>query len=123
MYEAYWKLNHKPFTQRQEPARFYRSKSHQTALLRLTYALDNLTGPGLILGASGTGKTSLVKLLTADRHDLQPLIHIVFPAISPADLLRLVASEIAMFASVSPIIPTVTSGRPAPRSSSTSTGG
>ena len=104
MYEAYWKLNHKPFTQRQEPGRFYRGKSHQTALLRLKYALDNLTGPGLILGASGTGNTALVKLLTADHHDLRPLIHIVFPAISPGDLLRLVATEIATFASVSPVI-------------------
>lgn len=104
MYEAYWKLTQKPFIQRQDPARFYRSKSHQTALLRLKYAMDNLTGPGLILGASGTGKTSLVKLLTADHKELRPLIHIVFPAISPDDLLRLVASEIAMFASVSPVI-------------------
>ncbi len=103
MYEAYWKLSHKPFSQRHDPARFYRSKSHQTALLRLKYAMDNLAGPCLILGASGTGKTSLVKLLSADHGDLRPLVHIVFPAISPDDLLRLVASEIAMFACVSPV--------------------
>jgi type II secretory pathway predicted ATPase ExeA len=32
------------------------------------------------------------------------LVHIVFPAISPDDLLRLVASEIAMTASVSPVV-------------------
>ena len=104
MYEAYWKLNHKPFTERQDPSRFYQGKSHQTALLRLKYALDNLTGPGLIPGASGTGKTSLVKLLMADHKELQPLVHIVFPAISPDDLLRLVAAEVATFASVSPVI-------------------
>lgn len=104
MYEAYWKLSHKPFSQRQDPSRFYRSKSHQTALLRLKYALDNLTGPGLILGASGTGKTSLVKLLSADHSDLQPLVHIVFPAITPDDLLRLVSSELCLAARVSPIV-------------------
>ena len=104
MYELYWKLNQKPFTQRQDPARFYRSKSHQTALLRLKYALDNLAGPGLILGASGTGKTGLVKLLTTDHKAFQPLVHIVFPAISPEELLRLIASEVATFASVSPVI-------------------
>ena len=45
MYETYWNLNGKPFLQRSEPARFYRSKSHQAALLRLTYGLDNLSGP------------------------------------------------------------------------------
>ena len=110
MYQAYWKLHQKPFTQRQDPAKFYRSRNHQTALLRLKYALDNLTGPGLILGASGTGKTGLVKLLTTDHKDLHPLIHIVFPAISPDDLLRLVASELATFASVSPVSATGNEG-------------
>ena len=103
MYEEYWKFTQKPFSQRQDPARFYRSKTHQTALLRLKYSLDNLAGPGLILGASGTGKTSLVKLLTADHSDLHPLIRIVFPAVSPDDLMRIVAAEIATCANVSPI--------------------
>lgn len=104
MYEAYWKLDTKPFSQRYEPTRIYRSKSHQTALLRLKYAIDNLTGPGLILGASGTGKTCLVKVLTAEHKDLQPLVHIVFPATNPDDLLRLVGSELATYASISPIL-------------------
>ena len=104
MYEAYWKLNQKPFAQRHDPARFYRSKTHHTALLRLNYAIDNLTGPGMILGSSGTGKTAMVKLLSADSPNLKPFIHIVFPAISPDDLLRHVASEIAMYAAISPII-------------------
>lgn len=102
MYEAYWQLNQKPFSQRQDSARFYRSRNHQAALLRLKYSVDNLAGPCLILGASGTGKTSLVKLLTHDQSDLHPMIHIVFSAISPNDLLHLVAAEIAMCASVSP---------------------
>ena len=110
MYEAYWKLSQKPFTQRQDPSRFYRSKSHQTALLRLNYAIDNLTGPGLILGASGTGKTALVKLLSADSSGLQPFIHIVFPAISPDDLLRHVAGEVATFAAISPVLSTGNDG-------------
>ncbi|HQZ69504.1 MAG TPA: AAA family ATPase, partial [Planctomycetaceae bacterium] len=110
MYEAYWNLENRPFTQRHEPARFYRSKSHQTALLRLNYALDNLTGPGLVLGVSGTGKTCLVKLLTAEHKDLQPLVHIVFPATSPDDLLRMVACELANFAAVSPVISTGNDG-------------
>jgi type II secretory pathway predicted ATPase ExeA len=110
MYEAYWKLSQKPFTQRQDPSRFYRSKSHQTALLRLNYAIDNLAGPGLILGASGTGKTALVKLLSADSSDLKPFIHIVFPAISPDDLMRHVSGEIATFAAISPVLSTGNDG-------------
>lgn len=110
MYEAYWKFNQKPFAQRQDPSRFYRSKSHQTALLRVKYALDNLTGPAMILGASGTGKTALVKLLSAESSDLKPFVHIVFPSISPNDLLRHVASEISMFAAVSPVLTTGNDG-------------
>ena len=51
-----------------------------------------------------------ITLLTADHKDLQPLVHVVFPAISPDDLLRLVAREIATFAAVSPVLSTGNDG-------------
>lgn len=94
MYETYWNLTGKPFLQRSEPARFYRSKSHQAALLRLTYGLDNLSGPGLVLGLSGTGKSSLVRVFAEGRPTQRPFIHIVFPALDGDDLLRLIAAEL-----------------------------
>jgi len=45
MYEAYWKLQQRPFSQTAEPLLFYRSRSVQSALLRLQYAIENLNGP------------------------------------------------------------------------------
>ena len=89
MYEAYWNLNGRPFLQRGDPARFYRSQSHQAALLRLTYGLDNLSGPGLVLGLSGTGKSSLVRVFAERRPTQCPFIHIVFPALECDELQRL----------------------------------
>ena len=94
MYEAYWNLTGKPFPQRSEAARFYRSKSHQAALLRLTYGLDNLSGPGLVLGLSGTGKSSLVRVFAEERPSQRPFVHVVFPALQCDELLRLIAEEL-----------------------------
>jgi type II secretory pathway predicted ATPase ExeA len=95
MYESYWKLNGKPFSNRTDPRRFYRSKSHHSALLRLKYGFDNFAGPGLVLGLSGTGKSSLVKVFAAEHSTMRPLIHIVFPALECDELLRLIAAELS----------------------------
>ncbi|MFN9717597.1 MAG: ExeA family protein [Planctomycetota bacterium] len=95
MYESYWNLNHKPFPSRHEPGRFYRSKSHHSALLRLKYSIDNLSGPNVILGLSGTGKSSLVRQLPEQDSLLNPFVQVVFPTLTPGELLRLIAVELS----------------------------
>ena len=61
MYEAYWKLTARPFSQTAEPALFYRSRSVQSALLRMQYAIENLNGPCVVPGMTGTGKSALIR--------------------------------------------------------------
>ncbi len=100
MYEAFWKLTGKPFANRSELAHFYRSKSHHAALLRLKYGLDNFAGPGLIMGLSGTGKSTLVRVFAGEHAEFRPFVHIVFPALECDDLLRLIASELSESAHV-----------------------
>lgn len=95
MYESYWNLTGKPFSHRSEPARFFRSKSHQAALLRLKYGLDNFDGPGLVIGLSGTGKTSLIQVFAAEHSNMRPFVHVVFPALGCDELLRLIATELS----------------------------
>ena len=94
MYESYWKLNCKPFPLRHETDRFYRSKSHHAALLRLKYSIDHLSGPNVVLGLSGTGKSSLVRLLAEQDSTLRPFVQVVFPTLASDELLRLVAEEL-----------------------------
>jgi len=95
MYETYWKLTGKPFSHRSEPNRFFRSKSHQAALLRLKYGLDNFAGPGLVIGLSGTGKTSLIQVFAAEQATMRPFVHVVTPALACEELLRLIATELS----------------------------
>lgn len=94
MYEAYWKLSRKPFSQRMSAQQLYRSQSQQAALLRLRYCIDNCCGLGLLSGASGTGKSSLLRTLATEAPLLRPFVQIIFPLLNSDELLRLVASEL-----------------------------
>lgn len=95
MYEAYWKLSGKPFPQRIASDRFYQSRSHQAALLRLKYGLENFNGPGLILGMSGTGKSSLIRFFAEQNPEYRPFVHLVFPALNCDELLRMIAADLS----------------------------
>ena len=94
MYESFWKLSSKPFSHRSESAQLYRSKSHHAALLRLKYGLENFPGPGLVIGLSGTGKSTLARTFATDNAEFRPFAHVVFPALGCDDLLRLIAAEL-----------------------------
>lgn len=52
-----------PFSTSPDPAFFYRSESHQSALNRIEISLRQRRGLSLILGDVGTGKTTLSRLL------------------------------------------------------------
>ena len=63
MYESYWKLNQKPFENCSDPRFYYPGESHQAALLKLRYAIENRRGGALLAGPCGSGKTLLVGML------------------------------------------------------------
>ena len=94
MYEAYWTLKGRPFSQTAEPAFFYRSRSCQTALLRIRYAVENLCGPVLVPGLSGTGKSCLVRYFASEFPKLRPFVHLVFPTLAAEEQLRMIHSEL-----------------------------
>jgi type II secretory pathway predicted ATPase ExeA len=94
MYESYWQLHSKPFAGRGEPDRCVLGQSHQSALLRLGYGLLNLSGPALILGPSGVGKSCLVRLFAQEHPKLTPFVNMLFPTLQPGELLRSLAGEL-----------------------------
>jgi len=93
MYESYWQLNKKPFEHVFDPAFFFPGEAHHGALLKLRYAIENRRTAALLVGTSGVGKTLLVRQL---RQHLSPafgpMVHLVFPEMSPAELLAYLAS-------------------------------
>ena len=63
MYETYWRLTQKPFENAADPRFYYPAESHQAALLKLRYAIENRRGAALLAGPSGSGKTLLTTML------------------------------------------------------------
>ena len=95
MYESYWQLRQKPFENNADPSFYYPGESHQAALLKLRYAIENRRGGALLAGPSGCGKTLLANMLPATLGEgLSPLVHMVFPQMSTAELLAYLADEL-----------------------------
>ena len=95
MYETYWRLNEKPFENSIDPRYYYPSESHQAALLKLRYAIENRRGSALLAGPSGAGKTVLTTLLRGMLGEkFTPFVHLVFPQMSTPELLGYLADEL-----------------------------
>ena len=95
MYESHWQLAQKPFENCCDPRFYYPGESHQAALLKLRYAIENQRGGALLAGPSGSGKTLLVGMLRQMlSEDVAPLAHLVFPQMSTEELLGYLAVEL-----------------------------
>lgn len=95
MYESYWQLETKPFEQHAEPKFYYPSESHQAALLKLRYALENKRGAALLAAPSGLGKTLLAQTLGRQMPEtFRPWTHLVFPQMPPDQFLAYLAAEL-----------------------------
>lgn len=95
MYENYWKLKCNPFENDADPKAYYRSETHQAALLKLRYLVEHRKGAGLLVSGTGFGKSYLMQILAgqlAESHG--PIIHLVFPQMSPGELLAYLAVEL-----------------------------
>jgi type II secretory pathway predicted ATPase ExeA len=95
MYETYWHLKQKPFENAADPRFYYPAESHQAALLKLRYAIENRRGSALLAGPSGSGKTLLTTMLPGILGEaFRPLARLVFPQMSTAELLAWLADEL-----------------------------
>lgn len=95
MYEQHWHLQTGPFQNDGDPRFFFRSETHEAALLKLRYLVENNKGAGMLVGGSGMGKTYLVNVLAAELPDkYTPLVHLVFPQMSAPELLAYLAVEL-----------------------------
>ncbi len=63
MYESHWGLRESPFRGFTDPRYFYCSPTHDEALARLSFLIENHRRLGLLLGMPGSGKTLLLRVL------------------------------------------------------------
>jgi general secretion pathway protein A len=95
MYEAYWQLAAKPFESTSDARFYYHGESHQGALLKLRYAIENKREAALLTGPSGLGKTLLITMLgRLLSEDFRPVVHLVFPQMPPDQMLAYLADEL-----------------------------
>src|SRR4051794_27193679 len=95
MYLDYWQLASKPFESGAYGTNFFPCESHQAALLKLRYAVENRRGAVLLAGPAGVGKTMLLQLFASEAAaEFRPYVHIVFPQMSSRDLLAYLAEQL-----------------------------
>lgn len=95
MYSHYWSLDRPPFENTLDPAFFFPSQTHQAALWKLRYLIENRKGAGVLVGPTGSGKTMVVHRLAEElEKDVGPWIHVVFPQMSADDLLSYLAVQL-----------------------------
>ena len=95
MYEGYWQLHTRPFGNSADPKFYYPSEVHQGALLKLRYAVESRLGAALLAGAPGLGKTLLAHVLKRQLPEtVSPVVHLVFPQMSPRELVVFIAGEL-----------------------------
>lgn len=63
MYEAFFQLKQRPFAAAPQPDRYFPAQSVETAYHALARSIDRAEGPGLLIGAAGTGKSLLLEML------------------------------------------------------------
>jgi len=95
MYESYWGLSRPPFPAGPDTAGFVACHPHQAALLKMRYTIESRLGAAALTGEIGSGKTTVASRL-ADELDAPhgPFIHLVFPRLSPGELIGWFAVEL-----------------------------
>lgn len=66
MYQSHWGLQEQPFRSGADPRFFYESPTHDEALARLHFLVEQQRRLGLLTGASGSGKTLLLEVLAGE---------------------------------------------------------
>jgi type II secretory pathway predicted ATPase ExeA len=62
MYQAPWGLEQSPFRSCLDPRFFYRSPTHEEALSRLHFLVEQRRRVGLLMGPAGSGKSLLLEV-------------------------------------------------------------
>lgn len=95
MYTQFWNLECQPFECDYDSRFFFRSRTHQAALLKLKYLVDSNKGAGLLIGETGAGKSSVTSMLASElAAEYSPVVTLHYPLLNPAELIAFLAGEL-----------------------------
>lgn len=95
MFEDFFGFTAKPFGKTPDPAFLFESPQHKEALARLEYAVDEKE-LALLVGDIGSGKTTLSRALIDRIGDARPVVLLINPRLTPAQLLRTIAAGLGL---------------------------
>jgi general secretion pathway protein A len=85
----------RPFENHFSSPFFFLGETHESALLKLRYAIENRLGVGVLCGGIGIGKSAVATELS---HELDsscgPVVHVLFPQMPAAEFLAYLASKL-----------------------------
>ncbi len=94
MYEQFYGLTARPFTKTPDPKFLFLSRSHEEALARLQYAVEEKELI-LLTGDIGCGKTTLTRaLMDILSESSYRVVTIINPVLTPAQFLRAIAKRL-----------------------------
>ena len=102
MYERFWNLDRAPFDQDRRPESFYASPSHGESLIKLKYLVEHGKGAAALIGANGTGKTHVLEQIRSQVEADGPVVHLVYPQLSPQELVSFVTHSLGGDVEVAP---------------------
>jgi general secretion pathway protein A len=95
MYIDYWQLASNPFEPSADRSRFFPCETHEAALMKLRYAVENRRSAVLLAGPAGVGKTMVVQLFRSELgNTFGPQVAVLFPQMSSRDLLVYLAEKL-----------------------------
>ncbi|MBI4688844.1 MAG: Flp pilus assembly complex ATPase component TadA, partial [Nitrospirae bacterium] len=92
MFEEFYGLRLRPFTKTPDPKFLFMSRTHEEALARLQYAVEEKELV-LLTGDVGCGKTTLTRALIDSLGEKHRIILIINPRLTPSQFLRTVAKR------------------------------
>jgi type II secretory pathway predicted ATPase ExeA len=95
MFESFFGLRTKPFGKTPDPGFLYESDQHREALARLEYAVEEKE-LALLVGDIGSGKTTLSRAPIDRIGEARPVVLLINPRLTPAQLLRAVAHGLGL---------------------------
>ncbi len=96
-YQKHWGLADSPFRSRLDPDVFYESPTHEEALARLHFLVDDHRRLGLLMGPAGSGKSLVLQRIAAHMRDKgRPSVTLGLTGIEPDEFPSLLAGGLGL---------------------------
>ena len=106
MYQSHWGLQQSPFRSCLDPQFFYQSPTHEEALARLYFLVEQRHRLGLLMGPAGSGKSLLLEVFADGlRRSGRPVAKVNLLGVQPGEMLALLAAGLELYTDPSASVP------------------